>query len=144
MVKIVESRKGNLTALRNLFLKGRQTTFSWADTSSFSLLDFDKETEREYILIALSDNTVIGFISVCLEDNFIHHLFIDEKHHSKGIGTKLLKAIVDKINFPVRLKCLENNTKGVNFYKKKGFIEKEKGVSEQGTYILFELSEKIR
>ena len=28
---------------------------------------------------------------------------------------------------------------GINFYKKKGFIAKDKGVSEQDVYIFFEL-----
>ena len=69
----------------------------------------------------------------------IHHLYIDHQYHYKGIGSKLLKAVTDKITYPIRLKCLERNIQGINFYKKKGFIAKDKGVSEQDVYILFEL-----
>jgi ribosomal protein S18 acetylase RimI-like enzyme len=142
-MKIREIRKSDLDSLRNIFLKERQTTFSWVDTATFNLQDFDVETEAEYILIAISDNIVMGFISMWVEDNFIHHLYVDQKYHRKGIGTQLLKAALNKSDFPVTLKCLENNTLAVNFYKNKGFIEKEKGQSEQGTYILFQLLKNV-
>lgn len=67
-----------------------------------------------------------------IEDNFIHHLYVDKTYHGKGIGTQLLKAAINKSDFPVTLKCLENNTQVVIFYKSKDFIEKGKGQSEQG------------
>ena len=57
--------------------------------------------------------------------------------------TELLKAAIQKTQFPLTLKCLENNIKAVEFYNNTGFIEKEKGRSENGTYILFELSKDI-
>jgi GNAT superfamily N-acetyltransferase len=144
MIQIVERRQNDIIALRELFLKVRQNTFSWAETDSFKLPDFDKETEGEYILVAISDNQLVGFISVWLADNFIHHLFIDEKHQKKGTGTKLLKAAIEKIGLPARLKCLENNAKAVEFYQKNGFAAKGKGRSAEGTYILFELHKRAK
>lgn len=138
-MEIVEIRKSDLDSLRKIFLEERQTTFSWIDSTTFHLHDFDTETEGEYILVAILDDITIGFISIWLPDNFIHHLYVDKKYHGKGIGTQLLKAALRKTNFPVTLKCLEKNIQAVNFYKRKGFIEKGKGESEQGTFILFEL-----
>ena len=142
MIKIIERRDKDLDALSNLFLNERQNTFSWADTSHFKLSDFEKETEGEYILVALVDDTLIGFISVWIPDNFVHHLYVDKKYHNLNIGTKLLQAVIRKVNLPIRLKCEENNTKAIHFYKQKGFTEKERGQSETGTYILFELLKK--
>jgi GNAT superfamily N-acetyltransferase len=142
MVKIVESSERYIAALRELFLIVRQNTFTWADTASFNLLDFDKETEGEYVLIAICDNSLVGFISVWPVDNFIHHLYIDEKYQKKGIGTALLNAALAKTKLPVRLKCIENNIKAVNFYKKNGFVEKGRGTAEEGAFILFELNDK--
>jgi ribosomal protein S18 acetylase RimI-like enzyme len=142
MVKIVESSERHITTLRELFLKARQNTFTWADTASFNILDFDKETEGEYVLIAISDNSLVGFISVWPVDNFIHHLYVDEKYQKRGTGTALLKAALAKTKFPIRLKCIENNIKAVNFYKKNGFVEKGRGTTEEGTFILFELNDK--
>jgi predicted transcriptional regulator len=34
---------------------------------------------------------------------------------------------------------LEINQKALEFYKRKGFVEKEKGISEDGAYIYVEL-----
>ena len=123
-------------------MKVRQNTFTWADPSGFSILDFDKETEGETILVAISDKTIVGFISIWLVDNFIHHLYIDDKYKKKSVSTALLKAALNKTKFPVRLKCLEKNTGAIAFYKKNGFCEKGRGVTEEGPFILFELNDK--
>ncbi|RUT70109.1 GNAT family N-acetyltransferase [Flavobacterium cupreum] len=142
-LEIIEFRESDLDALRELFLKVRQNTFVWADRSAFDLLDFDVQTKGEYILTALYNKKVIGFISVWMRDNFIHHLYIDEAFHKRGIGKILLKAALEQTKFPVMLKCLERNTQAVAFYKKTGFTEKAHGDNENGPYILFELNQKI-
>lgn len=94
-------------------------------------------------MMAIYNEIIVGFISVWLEDSFIHHLYIDKKHYNKGIGTLLLKAVIDKIDLPIRLKCLESNEKAFEFYRKKGFIIKEKGSTEEGTHFLLELNKHI-
>ena len=142
MVKIVERSYEDIISLRQLFLKVRQNTFTWADTTGFNILDFDKETEGETVLVAIRDKTIVGFISIWLVDNFIHHLYIDDEYQRKGVGTALLKAALNRTKFPVRLKCLEKNTGAIAFYKKNGFCEKGGGVTEEGPFILFELNDK--
>ena len=78
-----------------------------------------------------------------MRDNFIHHLYIDEAYHKKGIGKALLKAAIEKTKFPVALKCLEKNIEAIEFYKKLGFVDKARGNNENGSFILFELNQKI-
>ncbi|MDJ1485469.1 GNAT family N-acetyltransferase [Cytophagaceae bacterium YF14B1] len=138
-IQIREKQQQDMAELRTLFLEVRQQTFLWIDTSVFTLLDFDKETEEEYILVALAENKVVGFISVWLADNFIHHLYVDNTYHNLGIGTQLLDVIINKIGLPVRLKCVEKNRSAMAFYTKRGFIEKLRGLSDNEVYILFEL-----
>ena len=140
MIQIIESREKDIDALRNLYLRTRLTAFSWVDTSQFKLSDFERETDGEYILVALHGELLVGFVSIWVADNFIHHLYVDEKYQNKNIGRELLKTVIDKIGLPIRLKCDENNAKAIGFYTQKGFVEKERGSSENGTYILFELS----
>lgn len=142
-LKIIEFRAIDLDALRELFLKVRQSTFVWVDQTTFDLLDFDAQTKGEYILTALYDEKVVGFISVWMRDNFIHHLYIDPAFHKHGIGKMLLKGATEKTKFPVMLKCLERNTAAMEFYKKIGFTEKGHGDNENGSFILFELNQKI-
>lgn len=78
----------------------------------------------------------------CTPDNFIHHLYVDEKFQNQGIGTQLLNAVLDKFGHQVRLKCEEKNEKAICFYRQKGFLEIGIGQSESGSYILFELNKK--
>ncbi|MEX6687089.1 GNAT family N-acetyltransferase [Danxiaibacter flavus] len=140
---IIESRPSDQPDLRMLFLKERQKTFAWKDAASFHPDDFDKETEGETILVALCDNRLVGFISIWLPDNFIHHLFVDSAYQNLGIGGKLLEKAIEKTGLPVSLKCLELNTKAVAFYTGKGFTEKAKGGEGEESYILFELDQKV-
>ncbi|WP_264537675.1 GNAT family N-acetyltransferase [Flavobacterium sp. N1736] len=140
MLQIVEIRKNYIPDLQRIFLEVRQKTFYWVDTENYNLTDFEHETEGEFVLIALFDEKVAGFISLWLRDNFIHHLYIDEEYQHKNIGTKLLEEAVKIMNSPITLKCLIKNTNAIAFYRKNGFAAIEKGNSNHGEYILFALA----
>jgi len=142
-MEITTVRKTDHDILRMLFLTERQRTFSWLDPATFQLNDFDQNTKGEVILVARIGGIPVGFISIWMRDRFIHHLYVDEQYHGKGIGTALLKAAIDKTGLPITLKCLENNTKAIIFYTKKVFIITERGRSEYGAYIVFELTENV-
>ncbi|MDQ1166833.1 GNAT family N-acetyltransferase [Flavobacterium sp. SORGH_AS_0622] len=140
---IEEVQNKHYPALKELFLNERKKTFSWLDTSKFHLDDFEKYTQGEYILTALVNDIPVGFISIWMPTNFIHHLYVDEKYQNKKIGTELLKAAIAVTKSAVTLKCLENNTKAIEFYKKRGFTEKEKAYSQHGGCIFLKSSEEI-
>ncbi|PBJ14267.1 GNAT family N-acetyltransferase [Flavobacterium sp. ACN6] len=142
-MKIAAVQNKDYPVLKELFLKERKKTFSWLDTSEYQLDDFEKYTQGEYMLAAFINDIPVAFISIWMPTNFVHHLYVDEKYQGKKIGTELLKAAIAVTKSAVTLKCLENNTKAIEFYKRKGFTEKEKGQSEHGSYILFQSSEKI-
>ncbi|MDQ8013154.1 MAG: GNAT family N-acetyltransferase [Flavobacterium nitrogenifigens] len=143
MVIVEEAKNINIPHLRAIFLNERQRTFTEQDTSEFKLEDFDKQTKGEYILTALIDDIPVGFISIWMPNNFIHHLYVENAYQGKNIGTQLLKATIQKTAFPITLKCLVSNTKAIEFYFKKGFTEKSRGQSSNGIYILFELTKDI-
>lgn len=139
MYSIREAHPDDLTALRELFLQVRRNTYAWLNTSGYLLTDFDEETADEYILVAMDENRMIGFISIWLKENFIHHLYVDSRYQDKSVGSELLKTAIGIVNAPVRLKCLELNANAISFYRRKGAIEIGGGISEDGPYILFEL-----
>ncbi|MEJ5053407.1 GNAT family N-acetyltransferase [Sphingobacterium sp. MYb382] len=124
--------------LRALFLASRQKSFSWLDTSTYRLDDFEQQTAGELIFVALLDGHVVGFISIWEEDNFIHHLYIAEGHKNQKIGTTLLTTACQYLDGPVQLKCLVENVNACSFYRKNGFVEKETGDSAEGKYVLME------
>jgi len=138
-IEINKARENDYELLSTIYLKERTTTFYWIDSAKFQVKDFERDTKDEFILTAKLDNVTVGFISLYVKANFIHHLYVDQKFHGKGIGTALLEAAKKKLHFPLTLKCLENNTKAVSFYLKNGFVQRERGLSHQGAYILFEL-----
>lgn len=142
MVQIVEKNKKHITDLQRIFLEVRQKTFYWLDTANYDFIDFDRETEGEFILVALFSDKVVGFISLYLQGNFIHHFYIDEAYQRHNIGTELLEEAIQIMDVPITLKCLEKNTKAIKFYKKKGFVAIDRGVSEHGEYIVFALHKK--
>jgi GNAT superfamily N-acetyltransferase len=136
---IREIKNTDFDVLRKLFLKERQDTFFWLDSTEFKLDDFEKHIKGELVFVAIEQEIPIGFISIWMPNKFIHHFYVDQNYQGKGVGTLLLNAAIQETLLPITLKCLEKNTKAVAFYRKKGFIEKERGPSEHGGYILFKL-----
>lgn len=126
MIKIIEKREEDINALQHLFFKTRTITFSWADISKFKLSDFEKETENEYVLVALADEVLIGFVSVWVADSFIHHLYVDEAFQNQSVGTRLLNAVIEKIGLPVSLKCEKKKHRGGMLLPKKRIYRKGK------------------
>lgn len=142
MLQLVEKNKNHITDLQRIFLEVRQKTFYWLDTRQYNLADFNRETEGEFVLVAVCNNIVAGFISLWLPGNFIHHFYIDEAYQQHKIGTKLLEEAIRIMDVPITLKCLEKNIKAIEFYKKRGFVSIGKGISEHGEYLLFALDKK--
>ncbi|CAH0539545.1 hypothetical protein [Vibrio marisflavi] len=79
-MKIKEYNGDLLNAVSELYLNGRTSTFSWLDTSGYSLADFELDTEGERILVALVGEHVVGFISIWEPENFVHHLYVSDEH----------------------------------------------------------------
>ena len=49
-------------------------------------------------------------------------LYIEEKYRNKGIGSKVIKDLKEKIE---RIKVRKENNKAISFYEKNGFNQKE-------------------
>jgi GNAT superfamily N-acetyltransferase len=137
-ITIRPSTAEDIRDLKKLFLEARQSTFTWAEPGAFRLDDFEQETYGEKILVAIREDEIAGFISLWEYDHFIHHLYIRNEMQGKGIGSALLEAAVHAVGYPLRLKCLEKNTKALSFYQKKGFVAKGKGMAELGVYFRLE------
>lgn len=88
------------------------------------------------IFIAKDDDKIIGTITLLVEPKIIHNLsyighvedvVIDQAYRSSGIGKYLVAKAVRTANemgcYKIILDCSANN---IEFYKKCGFIEKEK------------------
>ena len=137
-VTITEFNEGDREALRKIYLEVRQRNFVWLNGTSFKLSSFDADTSGEYIMVARVHDKIAGFVSVWREDNFIHHLYVDNKYQNKGIGTQLLDKVNPTLQRPITLKCIKSNTQAIRFYLRNGWQPKSEAISEDGAYVLFE------
>jgi ribosomal protein S18 acetylase RimI-like enzyme len=140
MFNIREKKQEDVNALRHLFLQARRKTFTWLNTIQYRLSDFDEQTKEEFILVAVLKDEVVGFISLWLADNFIHHLYVGDRHQHRGIGKALLTTAVETMKLPIKLKCLQKNIQAIDFYKSQGFYESGTGVADEGLYTVLQLS----
>lgn len=138
MIEITEVFPFDKPILREIYVAGRIKTFHWVPADSFQLDDFDKHTKGEHILVSRYNGVIAGFISMWLQENFLHHLYVSNELQHRGIGTALLGAGCRLATSAIQLKCLEKNVNAIAFYKKHGFNEKGTGTSKDGDFILFE------
>ncbi|RKF17396.1 GNAT family N-acetyltransferase [Alginatibacterium sediminis] len=136
---IREAEDRDWLALRQLYLAQRQLTFSYLDTSSYQLSDFESDTEGERLWVASLSTEIIGFISVWPADSFIHHLYVDSVHQGKGVGSQLL-AEVQFTYSELSLKCNVQNHKALEFYAAKGFVRDSQGGDGLESYYLMKLN----
>ncbi|SFX21585.1 Ribosomal protein S18 acetylase RimI [Thermoactinomyces sp. DSM 45891] len=120
-MKIREANKDDFPELRHLYLESRCKSFYWADVEQMTLEDFDQHTLEEHIIVAEENQSILGFASLYLPDNFIHNLFVHPEFSGKGVGTKLLQASIEKMTQPIRLKCVSKNHKAMKFYQEHGW-----------------------
>jgi len=125
--------------LRKLYFDVKKETFAWLGVSDKSTDSFDQDTKGEEILVIKTGDEIAGFVSVWLPDNFIHHLYILKQYQRMGLGTNLVDAVRARVTGTLSLKCIEENSSAVRFYKSTGWILKARGISDHGRYILFEL-----
>src|SRR4051794_10694155 len=99
----------DLEQLKVLFLEVRRSTFTWRNIDEFLLSDFERQTRGEEVIVAERDNRIMGFISLWLPDNFIHHLYILADFQGRGIGSLLLEESITVMSGVPQLKCLVAN-----------------------------------
>lgn len=142
MISIRKAKESDISQLEKLFLTSRQKTFTWENPDKFKLSDYMHATDGETVFVAENVNgNIIGFISVWEKDKypFIHHLFIASDYQRQGIGTLLIKSLFAWLPRPYRLKCILKNQDAVAFYRKNDWLEIDRGIGEDGEYLLLEL-----
>lgn len=116
--------------------------------SAFSdeFIDFDNKKDGTYFYHVVHKNEIVGYASFDMNDRqdsaYIRQLAVTPKFWSKGIGKKLVFAIINQFESIKHLSLVTRrvNTIGVEFYKHIGF--KESSFSHEGLdpklYIGFE------
>lgn len=120
-------RDTDIATLSRIYLDARRETFMWVAPDLFALADFERDTEGEEIYVAETAGQVTGFVSLWVPEPFIHHLYVDENHRGRGIGSALLTHAVRRLPFPIRLKTPKRNTRAIDFYLRAGWSKTAEG-----------------
>lgn len=137
---IREASQADHSELEQIYLECRRSTFNWVDPKSFNLSDFKRDTEGEWILVAERAGKIIGFSSVWVQDNFLHHLYVHPKAQGKGVGRSLLDACFKgNLQRPARLKCVIKNLRACEFYEALGWTKESTTTTdaELGSYYTY-------
>jgi len=143
-LKIRQFKEHDKTALAELFLESRVQSWSWLDSSKWSLEDFENFTQDEFILVAEQDQQHLGFASIYKQDNFLHHLFISPDFQNQGVGSALLNAAEQLFTSTGYLKCLSENKQALAFYHRHNWKIIDTGDSEDGQYFLMSKDKLIK
>jgi GNAT superfamily N-acetyltransferase len=137
--QVVPFDAAHAPALALLYLQARRATFAWMPAERFRLADFERDTDGEVIDVALQEGVPVGFVSVWTPDRFVHHLYVDAAHHRRGIGARLLDHALARIDRPAGLKCIERNTRALDFYAARGWQVRDAGLDAMGPYVFMQL-----
>lgn len=120
---IREPKEEDHKSLAIIFLIARQKTFIPRQDEVFALEDYSESVAGEEIWVAEKDGIVVGFVSMWVDDNFIHNLFVHPDWHKLGIGSALLKKAESRLKCPMELKVRLENLNACKFYQKHGWIK---------------------
>ena len=141
MFEVRTFRNDDKETLADIYLKCRLDTFHWVPKNEFKLNDFENDTDGEKILVLTADSIPVGFISIWMQDHFIHHLFVDPSHQGRWHGLVLLTEGLKIIGRPARLKCVIRNLRAFEFYEKHGWkIESTTHDGPMGAYRTYALT----
>jgi len=100
------------------------------------------------VAVAELNRVVIAVLATSNENgtNWIDQMYIDPLYVGKGIGTKMLRDLLQTTSKPIRLYTFQQNTGARRFYERHGFqaIQFTDGMhnEEQCPDVLYELSAK--
>lgn len=127
--------------LQTLYLHTRRSAWPWLDSRAWQAEDFDKATQNEQIWIIEDDGELLGFASVWVADNFLHNLYVAQKHQGKQAGHALLAKVQAEFTGTGELKCLVKNQSAIEFYQRHGWRIESRGDSENGEYFLMQFTD---
>lgn len=98
--------------------------WGWDDTIQFEYFSYNFNPEN--ISVILMDDTPVGYLEIVRTNKtvFIVNLLISQPYQGQGIGTAILKELIDAEvpkNNTLRLEVLKINHRAQSLYKRIGF-----------------------
>jgi GNAT superfamily N-acetyltransferase len=85
------------------------------------------------VWVALDQRRFVGVL-VLSEPDWLEHLYVDETHTGRGLGSRLVALAKAELGGPVQLWTFQSNTGARRFYERHGFVavEETDGDNEEG------------
>lgn len=115
------AKKTDYPALERIYFIDRYRDFPWV--SQPQLTDFERDSRHEYILVAIIDQKIVGFLSFYRLANFIHLLFVDPAYRHQHVGYRLIETMRQSATGLMQLKVVTANFSARAFYERLGFQE---------------------
>jgi ribosomal protein S18 acetylase RimI-like enzyme len=103
--------------------------------------EFFRQTLGEEIFVVPGDRGLAGFVSLWLEEPFVHFLLVDGRYRRQGVGEALLRLAISRLPPPVHLKCAPGNAGALAFYARMGCTEVERVEAPGNAYVRLRLPE---
>jgi GNAT superfamily N-acetyltransferase len=88
--------------------------------------------------VAEVDGQVAAFAGLCVPERFLHHLYVACEHQGRGVGSLLLRHVLECSGGQLRLKCLCRNRRALAFYRGQGWREGEHGRDAFGKWVMLQ------
>lgn len=109
----------------------------WLPAAARAAVDFAQVSVGETVHVAVTpDGDIQGFVSVQVQQPFIHHLYVRPGARAKGVGRQLLASLRPWLPTPWQLKCVRANLQALAFYRRLGWQEVGAGAAEHGPYVV--------
>lgn len=137
-MKIREYEDTDLPEILSIYLKCKPEEF-YGEKQNVKVVPLEKDPNNFFLFInsekyILENESIMGFITIRGES--IGWLYVDPNYRNQGVGSKLLKHVINKYKLPLSLMVAMSNKKAVNLYQKFGFIKGSiSNVSVQGTNV---------
>lgn len=131
MIRKLEFEKKQIDEVMEIWKEATIKAHSFIPQSHW-IESYDK-VKNDYMPISktyvyIEDEKVLGFISI-LDDSFIGALFVDLKHHGKGIGRALIDHVFTVYD-DLSLAVYKKNKRAIEFYKYLGFAVVSEEINE--------------
>ena len=85
--------------------------------------------------VATQEARIIAVLSIYWAENFVHSLYVEPSLQGRGIGRRLLEAVVARAKGVCELKSDKVNKRAIAFYKHLGWHEVGEGEAETGPWV---------
>jgi GNAT superfamily N-acetyltransferase len=85
--------------------------------------------------VAVQAGQIIAVLSIYWPENFIHSLYVEPNVQARGIGQRLLNAVLGRAKGVCELKCDKSNRRAIAFYKHLGWREVGEGTADTGPWV---------